>query len=204
MTGGGLRAVDVHVASREILAPVCRDCAWWQTARGRESAADLRAVWERQVEDETGFFARALLDGDDVIGWMHVAPALLVPRALHLPSGPPSNDAYLLTCAYFYDEEFLIGFQHLLQEIEYALKARDVPALEAFALHAVDPDDRFRGYLREFNLFNPQVLEGNGFRRVRVSRGVDRLRLDLATLISVPRAQRAHEAVQPAPATQPV
>jgi hypothetical protein len=204
MTGGGLRAVDVHVASRETMAAVCRDCAWWQTARGRESGPDLRHVWEERVEDEAGFFARALLDGDDVIGWMHIAPALLVPRALHLPAGPPSNDAYLLTCAYFYDEEFLIGFQHLLQEIEYALKVRDVPALEAFALHDVHPGERFRGYLREFNLFNPQVLEGNGFRRVRASRGVDRFRLDLATLISVPRARRAHEAVQPAPATQPI
>jgi hypothetical protein len=204
VTGGGLRAVDVHVAGRETLAPVCRDCVWWQTARGRRSGADLRRVWEQRVEDEAGFFARALLDGDDVIGWMHVAPALLVPRALHLPAGPPSNDAYLLTCAYFYDEEFLIGFQHLLQEIEYALKVRDVPALEAFAVHAAHPDERFRGYLRECNLFNPQVLEGNGFRRVRAGRGVDRFRLDLGTLISVPRARRAREAVQPAPATQPV
>jgi hypothetical protein len=204
VTDSGLRAVDVHLASRETLAPICRSCTWWQTARGRESGADLRAVWERQVEDEAGFFARALLDGDDVIGWMHVAPALLVPRALHLPSGPPSNDAYLLTCAYFYDEEFLIGFQHLLQEVEYALKVRDVPALEVFALHDVHPGERFRGYLREFNLFNPQVLEGNGFRCVRASRGVARFRLDLATLISAPRAQRTHEAVQPSPATQAV
>lgn len=204
MTAGCLRAVDVHVASRETLAPLCRDCCWWQTARGRQSGDDLRAVWERQVEEEAGFFARALLDGDDVIGWMHVAPSLLVPRATHLPAGPPGHDAYLLTCAYFYDEEFLNGFQQLLQEIEYALKVRDVPALEAFALHDVHPDERFRGYLREFNLFNPQVLEGNGFRRVREGRGVDRFRLDLGTLVSVPRARRAREAMQAAPATQPV
>jgi hypothetical protein len=199
-----LRAIDVHLATRDTIAPVCRTCTWWQTARGRQAGDDLRDVWERRVEEEAGFFARALLDGDDVIGWMHVAPALLVPRALHLPSGPPSNDAYLLTCAYFYDEEYLHGFQHLLQEVEYALKVRDVPALEAFALHDVRPEERFRGYLREANLFNPQVLEGNGFRRVRAGRGVDRFRLDLATLVSVPRSLRAREAVQPAPATQPV
>jgi hypothetical protein len=204
MTGSALRAVDVHVASRKTMAPICRDCTWWQTARGRESGPDLRAVWEQRVEDEAGFFARALLDGDDVIGWMHVAPSLLVPRALHLPAGPPSTDAYLLTCAYFYDEEFLIGFQHLLQEVEYALKVRDVPALEAFALHDALPEEHFRGYVRASNLFNPQVLEGNGFRRIRASRGVHRFRLDLATLVSVPRARRAREVVQPAPATQPV
>jgi hypothetical protein len=200
---GCLRAVDVHSGSRGILAPVCRECTWWQTSRGRGSGTDLRAVWERQVEEEAGFFARALFDGDDVIGWMHVAPALLVPRALQLPSGPPSHDSYLLTCAYFYDEEFLHGFQHLLQEIEYALKLREVAALEAFALDAVYPEDRFRGYPRERNLFNPQVLEGNGFRRVRGSPGVDRFRLDLATLVSVPRVRRTLEAVQSTPATQP-
>lgn len=203
MSESRLRAVDVHTGSRGILAPACRDCTWWQTSRGRQTGPDLRAVWERQVEEEAGFFARALFDGDDVIGWMHVCPSLFVPRALHLPSGPPSHDAYLLTCAYFYDEEFLHGFQLLLQEIEYALKLREVPALEAFALHALGPEDRFRGYLRERNLFNPQVLEGNGFRRVRGAHGVDRLRLDLATLVSVPRVRRALEAVPTASATQP-
>ncbi len=60
MTVRGLRAVDVHGASRETLAPVCRDCVWWQTSRGRQSGADLRRVWEQRVEDEAGFFARAL------------------------------------------------------------------------------------------------------------------------------------------------
>jgi hypothetical protein len=204
VSAGRLRAVDIHLANRETLAPVCRACRWWQTARGRQSGEDLRAVWERQVEEEAGFFARALLDGDDVIGWMHVAPSLLVPRATYLPPGPPGHDAYLLTCAYFYDEEFLIGFQQLLQEIEYALKCREVPALEAFALRETAPEERFRGYLREFNLFNAQVLEGNGFRRVRSGRGVDRFRLDLATLVSVPRVRRVHEAMQTAPAAQPV
>ena len=93
-----------------------------------------RRDWEREAEAEAGFFGRALLEGDAVIGWMHVAPSRLTPRARCLPAGPPLPDAYLLTCSYFYDEEYLHGFQFLLQEIEASLKHRKVAALEAFGL----------------------------------------------------------------------
>ena len=85
----------------------------------------------------------------------------------------------MLTCSYFYDEEYLRGFQFLLQELEAALKHRRVAALEAFGLRRTRPADPFRGYLRELNLFNPEVLEGSGFRQVQVKGEVARYRLDL-------------------------
>jgi hypothetical protein len=199
-----MRAIDLHSDTRDLMAATCRSCTWWQTLPGETGDDEVRLSWERAVEDENGFFGRALVDGDAVIGWMQVAPAALVRRARHLPAGPPSRDAFLLTCAYFYDEEFLVGFQQLLQEIEYALKHRQATALEAFAASAVADEDRFRGYLRELNLFNPQVLEGNGFRRIRRAPGVDRYRLDLATLIATPRESRLYEKRATNTAAQPV
>lgn len=141
-----------------------------------------------------------------MIGWMHVAPSQLVPRAGCLPAGPPSSSAYLLTCSYFYDEEYLRGFQFLLQEIEASLKHRRAQALEAFALRRLGPGDPFTGYIRELNLFNPEVLEGGGFRLVQAKGDVARYRLDLATLVEAPRHSRVWERVETAPGTaaQPV
>jgi hypothetical protein len=110
----------------------------------------------------------------------------------------------VLTCAYFYDEEFLHGFRFLLQEVEAALKHRHVPGLEAFGLRHSRGDDAFRGYLRELNLFNPDVLEGGGFRRVQEKGEVARFRLDLAALIETPRRSVAWEHVEAPAGAQPV
>ena len=111
-----------------------------------------------------------------------------------LPAGRPAlPDAYLLTCSYFYDEEYLHGFRFLLQEIEAALKHRKVAALEAFGLRHTRGDDAFRGYFRELNLFNPDVLEGGGFQRVQEKGEVARFRLDLAALVEAPRRSVAWE-----------
>jgi hypothetical protein len=199
-----VRAIDLTLASSDLLAPCCATCTWWLTRPGCEAGPGLRGDWQREAETEAGFFGRALLDGDAVIGWMHVAASRLTPRARALPAGPPSPDAYLLTCAYFYDEEFLHGFRLLLQEIEAALKHRKIAALEAFGLRHPRGDDAFRGYLRELNLFNPDVLEGGGFKRVQEKGEVTRFRLDLAALIEAPRHSAAWEQVKAPAGTQPV
>jgi hypothetical protein len=199
-----VRAIDLNSSSRDLLAPVCRACAWWQADRPCPPGDDPRRNWEGAVEAEAGLFGRALMDGEAVIGWIQTAPAALVPRARRLPAGPPSADAWLLTCAYFYDEEFVGGFQQLLLEIEAALKHRRVSALEAFALRRTRPGDRFSGYLRRLNLFHPEVLEGGGFRVVGTCGEVARYRLDLATVIAAPRHSRLRESVEPGAAAQPV
>jgi hypothetical protein len=198
-----VRAIDLTTVSRDLLAPCCSTCTWW-LARPGAAAPGLRAEWEREAEAETGFFGKALVDGDAVIGWMHVAAARLTPRAKVLPAGPPLPDAYVLTCAYFYDEEFLHGFRFLLQEIEAALKHRHVRGLEAFGLRHSRDDDAFRGYLRELNLFNPDVLEGGGFRRVQEKGEVARFRLDLAALIEAPRKSVAWDHAEVPAGAQPV
>lgn len=191
-----MRALDLNAATRDLLAPVCRTCTWWQGELNGTADEDPRALWERTVESEAGMFGRALIDGEAVLGWMQVAPARLVPRARHLPAGPPSPDAWLLTCAYFYDEEYLGGFQHLLLEIEASLKHRRVAALEAFAVRRAPAGAPFTGYLRRLNLFHPEVLEGGGFRPVRSCGDVARYRLDLATVVAAPRRSRALEEVE--------
>lgn len=156
------------------------------------------------MEAEAGFFGRALLDDAAVIGWMQVAPAGLLARARSLPAGPPSADAYVLTCSYFYDDEYLHGFQRLLQEVEASLKHRKVAALEAFGLRRARPEGAFRAYLRELNLFHPDVLEGSGFRRVRTVGEITRFRLDLAALVEAPRQSAAWKRIEAPAGAQPV
>lgn len=199
-----MKAIDLDTGSRDLLAPVCSTCLWWQTDNGAVQAPGARLEWERAAEAEAGFFGKALVEGDAVLGWMHVVPAPLAPHARKVPTGPPSGDAWVLTCSYFYDDEFLRGFQFLLQEVEASLKHRRVTALEAFALRHARADDRFRGYLRELNLFNPGVLEGSGFRAVKTRGDVARYRLDLRTLIAVPRRSRAWEPIEAGAAAQPI
>jgi hypothetical protein len=199
-----VRAIDLTGATRDLLAPCCRDCVWWQTLPGATPAAGLRETWEREAEAEAGFFGRALLEDGAVIGWMHAAAPRLLPRTGCLPAGPPSADAYVLTCSYLYDEEYLRGFQFLLQEIEASLKFRRVKALEAFGLDRARPGDPFRGYVRELNLFHPEVLEGSGFRRVQVKGEIARFRLDLATIVEAPRHSVAWERVEAPAGAQPV
>lgn len=198
------RAVDLTTLTRDLLGGPCAACTWWQSGNHSAASVDDRLEWERAVEAEAGFFGRALLDGDAVLGWMLVAPGALVPRAHRLPAGPPSSDSYLLLCSYFYDEEYLHGFQTLLQEIEASLKHRRVASLEAFVACASPPEDRFRGYLRELNLFNREVLEGSGFRPVRLAGPLARYRLDLGTVIAVPRRSQLWEELEVSTAPQPI
>ncbi len=93
-----VRAIDLTAASSDLLASCCSTCVWWLARPGAEAGPGLRAEWQREAEAEAGFFGRALVDGDAVIGWMHVASSRLTPRARVLPAGPPSPDAYVLTC----------------------------------------------------------------------------------------------------------
>ena len=215
-----MRVVDVTPGNRDLLPPVCRGCLWWQTAPDRggalrkrraavpaDAAADasgLRAAWEQQVSDAAGCFGKALVDGDSVLGWLQAAPAPLVAQAQHLPAGPPSPDSWLITCVYLYDEQYLQGFQRLLNDLQADLKRRDVVAIEAFALCATIFADRFRAYVRELNLFNHETLEGEGFRPVRLVGDVARCRLELASLVAEPRLARAHERLEDLAAAQPV
>jgi hypothetical protein len=190
-----MRAIDLDAASRRQLPSACLRCTWWQPA-GRDE-------WEAEVETETGLFGRLLFEGDDVLGAMQAAPVRLVPRSRRLPAGPPDLGAWLLLCAYLYDDERPESFEFLLLDLVAALKIRHVDALEAFAVEEPRAGDRLCGYVREANLFNAAALEGIGFRRVRRLAGIGRYRLEMATLADAPRKGHAADQRAAEPATLP-
>ena len=132
-----MNCVDLNATSRELLPPGLRVVHVVATAARRRRRRSRGPTGRPHVEAEAGMFGRALLDGPDVLGWMQVVPAALVRGGL--PTGAPSPDSYLLACAFFYDEQFLPGFQMLLQDVVAAVKLRRVVALEAYALRAHEP-----------------------------------------------------------------
>jgi hypothetical protein len=79
-----------------------------------------------------------------------------------------------------------------------------VAALEAFGLRRKGQADPFRGYIRELNLFHPEVLEGSGFRQVQTKGEVARYRLDLSTLVASARRSVAWDEVEAGAAAAPV
>ena len=189
-----VRAVDLNTGTRDLLAPVLQRLHLVaDPARAPPAGMQTRPTGSARSRARPGFFGRALLDGrrGHRLDARRRRPA---GAARPPPAGRPAvADAYVLTCSYFYDEEYLRGFQFLLQELEASLKHRRVAALEAFGLRRKGQADPFRGYIRELNLFHPEVLEGSGFRQVQVKGEVARYRLDLATLVASARRSVAWE-----------
>ena len=80
------------------VAPVCRDCVWWQS-RGNRTASKQR--WIERAEEEWGEWGSIYLDDHGrLLGSLQYGPAHLFPRAADLPAGPASDDAALVTCVY--------------------------------------------------------------------------------------------------------
>ena len=110
-------------------------------------------------------------------------PSGAFPRALGLPAGPPGRDAALVTCTFLDGEDPGGACERLMLEALADLKARDVVAVEAFALtypEEVPPEDRFLGH---HTLLDRDFLEGLGFSTVRTHGQVALMRIGLGGLI---------------------
>ena len=90
------------------------------------------------------------------------------------------------------------------REATVGLVEERVAALEAFGLRRKGQADPFRGYIRELNLFHPEVLEGSGLRQIQAKGEVARYRLDLTTLVASARRSVAWDEVEAGAAAQPV
>lgn len=180
---------------RADLPPPCVSCVFWQHDR---VASDERRkeAWARSFERRHGPFGRLLHDDGDFRGMIQYGPATAFPRALALPAGPPGRDAALITCAYLDADDPVGTCERLVLEALADLKARDVPAVEAFALRypeEVSEADRFLGH---HTLFDRDFLEALGFAPVRAQGQVALMRIALGGLVPGPGlARRARRLV---------
>ncbi len=176
---------SVTAATRSALPAPCISCVFWQHDR---LVTDERhkAAWAESFGRRHGAFGRVLRDGPAFRGMVQFGPADAFPRALALPAGPPSRDAALITCTYLEGEDPEGSCERLLLEALADLKAREVTAVEAFALGYDDDVPSAERFLGHHTLFDRAFLEGLGFVAVRARGNVALMRIDLGGLVRGP------------------
>lgn len=176
---------SVTAATRPALPAPCISCVFWQHDR-LVSDERHKAAWAETFDRRHGAFGRVLHDGPAFRGMVQYGPADAFPRALALPAGPPSRDAALITCTFLEGEDAEGSCERLLLEALADLKARDVVAVEAFALGYADDVPSADRFLGHHTLFDRGFLEGLGFTPVRNRGDVALMRIDLGGLVRGP------------------
>lgn len=186
---------------------VCQTCVWWQS-RGNKTASKGR--WMERAEDELGAWGTIYFDDDGrVLGSMQYGPAGLFPRGADLPAGPPSHDAFLVTCSYLTKEAGLWVEQSLLLAAIGESRDKGARALEAFAYRYRPGESTEERFLVHRTVFPRDFLEDFGFVTLRSQGSVELCRLELGGLQPVEEGRRARvlrvvqEAFSPAPAPAP-
>jgi len=157
----------------------CKYCIYWEFPEqcidsAMEQKKDLiekKLGWLRRVNNEWGNCGKvAYLEGQS-IGYAQYAPATYLPRSADYDSGPPSDDAVLISCLFIPQRQFRrlgIGNQ-LLRRIISELRKRREKAIETFARKG-SPD----------NPSGPvEVYLTSGFRIHRDDKEFPLMRLDL-------------------------
>jgi hypothetical protein len=204
MAGGIAGLTRVTIASA---APICRDCVWWQS-RGNRTASKER--WTERAEEEFGGWGTLYLDESGrFLGSLQYGPSHLFPRAADLPTGPPSEDAVLVTCSYLRRN----GAEWIEKSLFLAAigEARDhgAKALEAFAYRYPEGESVEERFLVHRTVFPRDFLEEFGFVTVRAQGRVELCRLELGGLVWVEEGRRervlrvVQDALTPAPSPVP-
>ena len=182
----GLSAGSLHV-----VAPVCRDCVWWQS-RGNRTASKER--WIERAEQEWGEWGSIYLDDHGhLLGSLQYGPSHLFPRAADLPAGPASDDAALVTCVYLLRGATGWVEKSLLLAAIGESRDRGVPALEAFAYRYPERESQEERFLVHRTVFPRDFLADFGFRTLRSSGRIELMRLELGGIIPVSDDQNALE-----------
>ncbi len=197
---------SLTAATRADLPPPCVSCTFWQHDR---VAADERrkAAWADTAQRRMGGFGRVMHEGASFRGMVQYGHADMFPRALALPAGPPGRDAALVTCSFIEGDDPDGACERLLLEALADLKARGLPAVEAFALRYPDEVPAAERHLGHHTLFDRAMLERLGFAPVRTAGQVALMRIELGGLVPGPglvsravRAARGAMLPEPRPA----
>ncbi|MGD9573117.1 MAG: hypothetical protein AB7V62_14635 [Thermoleophilia bacterium] len=193
-------------ATRGDLPPPCVSCTFWQ--HDRVSADERRkAAWAGAAQRRMGGFGRVMHEGAAFRGMVQYGHGDMFPRALALPAGPPGRDAALVTCSFIEGDDPEGACERLLLEALADLKARGLPAVEAFGLSYPDDVTSADRHLGHHTLFDRGLLERLGFTPVRTAGQVALMRIELGGLVAAPgmvaravRAARGAMLPEPRPA----
>jgi hypothetical protein len=202
------RVAGLTGATLEQVPAICHECVWWQSRTGGRRVDKQR--WIEKTETEVGSWGTVYYDDDGrVLGSMQYGPASVFPRAAELPAGPPSDDAFLVTCAYLVDRTSPWVLQSLFLAAIGEAKDRGAAALEAFAYRYREGVTDYERFLVHRTVFPRDFLSDFGFGTVRASGQVELARLELGGLVPVLEGRRAkvlralREAFMPEPVPAP-
>jgi hypothetical protein len=202
------RLAGLTGATLEQVPAICHECVWWQSRTAGRRVDKQR--WIEKTETEIGTWGTVYYDDDRrVLGSMQYGPASLFPRADELPAGPPSDDAFLVTCAYLVDRTSPWVLQSLFLAAIGEAKDRGAAALEAFAYRYREGETDYERFLVHRTVFPRDFLSDFGFRTVRASGQVELARLELGGLVPVLEGRRSkvlralREAFLPEPVPAP-
>src|ERR671916_810242 len=154
----------------------CVECVFWQT---RPHRSREKAKW--------------------------AAPAEYFSRAQHLPAGPPTPDAVLITCAYLVDVSSPWVVQSLFLSVIAEARDRGMKAIETFGYRYPEGESGYERFFVHRTIFPTDFLADFGFYPVRWEGQVALARLELGGLQPVLEGRReavlrkVKEAFVPAP-----
>lgn len=175
------RIRPLTAAELSTLPEPCGQCVFWESGlnelvgySGRPRPEELKGAWARAVTERWGYCGVRAVDGGETVGFLTMAPPVLVPRLAALATTPISQDAAVLLSVRVHEDfrGYGIGRQ-LIQAAAGLLVRRDIRAFEAIGTYRDEPSCLLPvGWLRSV-----------GFEVVREHPVTPRLRMNLQSTL---------------------
>jgi len=121
----------------------CKYCIYWEypedcVAPATEERRDMirrKLKWFKHVRTAWGNCGKLVYADGLSVGYAQYAPSAYLPRSADYDSGPPSEDAVLISCLFIPNAQFRrqrVGSE-LLRNIVDELRQRSIQAIETFA-----------------------------------------------------------------------
>jgi GNAT superfamily N-acetyltransferase len=175
--GKNRRIRPLAAADLPKLPEPCARCTFWESSLTDLASSDgpadrprVKAEWAEAVTERWGYCGVQACDNGTVLGFLTMAPAVLVPRLGAFATTPVSSDAAVLMSVRVLEEHRGVGIgRQLVQAAAGLLARRDIRALEAVGTYHDGPSC----------MLPTSWLESVGFAIVRAHPITPRLRMDL-------------------------
>lgn len=178
------KMIGLSVADRDGLPARCADCIYWESPErldmecGARCDSEFSREWVRTVAAEWGECGKVVTEDGKYLGFIKYAPPTRFPQARHMPSGPPLDDAPLISCLHIAPDARRHGLGGvLMREALRDLASRNEKTVQAYGLaHRINLDVS--------PMVGVEFLLRSGFTVVKAHPEVPLLKLDLKSLVS--------------------
>ncbi len=159
----------------------CGRCTFWESSlsdlasyHGQQQRSEVKLEWATAVTDRWGYCGVRALDNGSTVGFLTMAPPVLVPRLGAFATTPVSQDAAVLMSVWVNEDYRGFGLgRQLIQAGAGLLVRRDIRAFEAIGTYRDGPSC----------MLPAGWLESVGFEVVRAHPVTPRLRMNLQSTL---------------------